>query len=600
MQTVFDIEADNLVDDVTKVHCMSFSIDGEEPECHTDIATCLAILDKSDELIGHNIIGYDFVVLRKLFHWKPAAHQKIIDTLPLSQLVWPDIINKDMALDDFPKKFWGKYSLRSFGHRMNLYKGDVKSFSFYTEEMAEYCNQDVRITTQLFEMLKVLNTSADAADLEMRFAQIAQDMHENGIAFNEEKAYELLDKLEGVKRKCLDHVSELVPPTVKEMKTPEYWEDTITGVKYPTKISAPAAALPDLKRGPNKKKVTPFNPNSRQQVAKYLMSQGWKPINKTNTGQPRVDEGTLTSIKDIPAAKVLADLYRCNKMLGMLADGNEAWLKVSKLNARDEPRIHPTLKTLGAISGRTSCVRPNLQQVPSARLPYGKECRQLFCAGPGYTLVGCDAKSLEVRCFAHYMAKYDSGDFAHQVVQGDVHQANADMMNCDRQTAKNTFFALIYGASPKKIAKMLDIDLVHAENLVSRLFRERPAMRHLINAVKTAAERKGYLQGLDGRKLIPRSPHSSVNLLVQAAGACVSKKATLNMGEAIVKNKWGCLGVKFVGFIHDEVLIEAPLHKAQSVLDTACASFRHTTEQFNLRCPMDGEGAVGATWYDIH
>jgi len=69
MQTVFDIEADNLVDDVTKVHCMSFSIDGEEPECHTDIATCLAILDKSDELIGHNIIGYDFVVLRKLFHW---------------------------------------------------------------------------------------------------------------------------------------------------------------------------------------------------------------------------------------------------------------------------------------------------------------------------------------------------------------------------------------------------------------------------------------------------------------------------------------------------------------------------------------------------
>lgn len=600
MRTVFDIEADNLVDDVTKVHCMSFSIDGEEPVCYTDIAKCLSILDKSDVLIGHNIIGYDFVVLRKLFHWEPASHQKVMDTLPLAQLVWPDIVNKDMDLVDFPKKYWGKYSLRSFGHRMGMHKGDVESFSLYTEAMGEYCKQDVRITYQLYEMLKILNASADAADLEMAFAQLAQDMHENGIAFNTRKAYDLLEILEGVKLKCLDQVSSLVPPSVREMKTPEYWEDTVTGVQYPTKASAPTAAFPDLKRGPNKKKVTPFNPNSRQQVAKYLMSQGWKPVNKTITGQPRVDEGTLTAIEGIPAAKVLADLYRCSKMLGMLADGKEAWIKVAKPNARNEPRIHPTLKPLGAISGRTSCVRPNLQQVPSARLPYGKECRELFCAGPGYVLVGCDAKSLEVRCFAHYMAKYDSGDFARQVVKGDVHQENADMMNCERAVAKNTFFALIYGASPKKIAKMLDIDLVHAENLVSRLFRERPAMRHLINAVKTAAERKGYLQGLDGRKLIPRSPHSSVNLLVQAAGACVSKKAALNVGDAIVRNKWGCLGVKFVGFIHDEILLEAPQHKAASVLDTACTAFRDTTEHFNLRCPMDGEGAIGETWYDIH
>ena len=293
-----------------------------------------------------------------------------------------------------------------------------------------------------------------------------------------------------------------------------------------------------LKRGPNKQKIIEFNPNSRQQVAKYLISQGWKPENTTATGQPRVDEGTLTSIDDIPAAKTLAKLYRCNKLLGMLHDGNEAWIKLSRPLFGREERLHPMLRTLGAVSGRTSCVRPNLQQVHSPRLPYGKECRQLFCAGPGYTLVGCDAKSLEVRCFAHYMAKYDSGEFAEEVVRGDVHAANAEMMRCDRQTAKNTFFALIYGASIKKIATMLGIDIVNADNLVTNLFKERPAMQHLINAVKTSAERRGYLQGLDGRKLHPRSPHSSVNLLIQAAGACVSKQAAINMRDAIVTYKW--------------------------------------------------------------
>ena len=326
MHTVFDIEADNLADDVTKVHCMAFSIDGGEPVCYTDIGKCLEILDSSDTLIGHNIIGYDFVVLRKLFHWRPLEYQKIVDTLQLSQLVWPDIIKKDTALKDFPKKYWGKYSLRSFGYRMDMHKGDVESFSFYSEEMGEYCKQDVRITSQLYQMALKLNASAAAAQLEMDFAQLAQNMHENGIAFNQKKAYELLDTLEAVKRGCLDHVSSLVPPSVREMKTPEYWLDTMTGVKYPTKTAAPLAAHADLKRGPNRTKVTPFNPNSRQQVAKYLISQGWKPVNKTNTGQPRVDEGTLTAIQDIPAAQVLADLYRCNKMLGMLSEGNEAWM----------------------------------------------------------------------------------------------------------------------------------------------------------------------------------------------------------------------------------------------------------------------------------
>ena len=592
---IFDIEANGLIDTVDKIHCISLSIDGEEPECYTDVQEALRYLSKADTLVGHNIIEYDFPVLRKILSWEPQNFQKIRDTLPLSRIVWPDIIKKDANNNTIPKKYWGRYSLRAFGHRMDMHKGDVENFEEFTPEMIPYCNQDVRITNSLYELVKKLGITNEAADLEMSFALLGQEMHEFGIQFDTCKAAVLYNTLLDKRNECLDEVQDLVPPTEKELKTPQYWTDTLTGVQYPTKSAAPAASKPDLKRGPNKVKITKFNPLSRQQVAKYLISQGWKPENKTATGQPQVNEGTLLSITDIPAAKVLATLYRVNKLIAMLAEGDEAWMKLAH-----KDRIHPRLKTMGTISGRTSCVKPNLQQVPSARLPYGKECRQLFTARAGYALVGCDAKSLEVRCFANYMAKYDGGDFAKEVISGDIHQANADFMRCDRQTAKNTFFALIYGASPTKISTMLETDIVQAENLIGSLFRSRPAMRHLIDGIKNVAQNRGFLRGLDGRKLIPRSVHSSVNLLVQAAGACVSKQAAVNLRSYIIDNQLQCLGVRIVGFIHDEIIIEAPEYKANQILNAACVAFRDTTQQYSLRCPMDGEGAIGETWYEVH
>ena len=592
---VFDIEADGFLEDISKIHCISLSVDGTDPVCFTNSKNALAFLSKADTIVGHNIIGYDLPVLRKLCSWEPEQRQVIRDTLPLSRIVWPDIINKDMLNCNIPKKYWGRYSLRAFGHRMDMHKGDIECFDFFSQEMVAYCNQDVRITNSLYALIKKIGVTSEAAKLEIAFALLAQEMYECGIQFNTTKAIELYDTLLVESKECMTEVKDLVPPKVEELRTPEYWTDELTGVQYNTKSSAPCAAKPDLKRGPNKIKITAFNPLSRPQVGAYLKSCGWKPEKLTTTGRPQVNEGVLLSIKDIPAAAVLAKLYRVNKLIAMLAEGKEAWIKLE-----DDGRIHPKIKPMGTVSGRTSCVRPNLQQVPSPRLAYGKECRELFCARPGYVLVGCDAKSLEVRCFAHYISKYDGGEFSKQVVAGDIHQDNADLMKCDRQTAKNTFFALIYGASPTKISTMLDVDLVQAENLIDTLFRKRPEMQYLIAGIKRAAQSRGFLRGLDGRKLIPRSVHSSVNLLIQAAGACVAKQAAINMREYIVDNKMGCLGIRIVGFIHDEILIEAPEHNAGQLLMAACRSFRETTTQFNLRCPMDGEGSIGETWYEVH
>ena len=517
----------------------------------------------------------------------------IQDTFLQARMAVPDLLKKDAERQKIPKHEWGKYSLRAFGHRLKMHKGDHEDFTMFSEDMREYCIQDVRVTSKLWSILRAQSLGEDAVIMETQFAALAFRMEEVGIAFDRPAAIDLFKQLDEKKGEILEALVDLVPPKRTEMKTPQYWVDPVTDVQFVLKSDAPSGIRKELVPGPLKVKEERFNPMSRPQVAEFLVTRGWEPSAKTATGQVKVDESILGQIPDIPEASMIADLYRVQKIFSMLAGDRRGWLSLERRG-----RLHPQIRTLGAYSGRTSCVDPNLQQVPSARLPFGTECRSLFVADDGKILVGCDAKSLEVRCFAHYMAKYDDGDFADVVLRGDIHQANADMMECDRQTAKNTFFALIYGASSRKIAAMLDIPMRRASALVTRLFEERPAMRRLINRVKKQASDYGKLRGLDGRTLRPRSEHAAVNLLIQSAGACVSKRAALNLDFEIISNSWD--DTHIVGFIHDEMIIETPDYNVKDVCFAAIRSFQQTTSQYNLRCPMDGDAQIGLNWREIH
>jgi len=592
----FDIEANGLLEEATEIFCISISENDQEPKCFygEKLDAGLKHIKSADKLIGHNIIAYDLPLLKKLYNYEPRDGVTIRDTYIIAQMLWPDIAAKDSDSKKIPKKYWGRYSLRSFGYRLGLNKGEIEDFSVFTAEMVDYCDQDVRITNALWKSCRNRGCTDYAVDLEMEFAFIAHIMEKSGIGFNTAKAMELYEKVSSERTNLLSTLSSLVPPKLEELRTPSYWLDPVTDVKYPTKGAAPTSARKELVRGPNRVRESPFNPMSRQQVAEFLMTKGWVPEVTTPTGKPRVDEAILMEIIDIPEAEHIAKLYRLQKLLGMLHDGKGGWLKLVQSD-----RLHPRLKTVGTISGRTSCVNPNLQQVPSSRLPFGKECRELFYADEGRLLCGIDAKSLEVRCFAHYLTPYDSGEFAEEVLRGDIHESNAKMMGCDRQTAKNTFFALIYGAAPRKIASMLGYSVEEASLLVEGLYEKRPAMIKFMNAVRSRAMSYGFLKGVDGRKLYPRSIHSAVNLLVQAAGACVSKLAAVNTYKTIQDN-WSEYDVSIVGFIHDEILVEVPDGLAEAVTRAAIEGFKKTTGQLSLRCPMDGDGRIGKTWYEVH
>jgi DNA polymerase I-like protein with 3'-5' exonuclease and polymerase domains len=235
-----------------------------------------------------------------------------------------------------------------------------------------------------------------------------------------------------------------------------------------------------------------------------------------------------------------------------------------------------------------------MAQVPSVGSEYGAECRSLFTVPKGYKLVGADASGLELRMLAHYMKDQD---YVNEVVSGDVHTKNQKAAGLEtRAQAKTFIYALLYGAGPSKIGTITGGGAKEGQKLIDSFLRNTPSLRTLRETVERLSQ-KGYLQGLDGRKLFIRSAHAALNTLLQGAGAIVMKQALVLLDDGIRKEK---LDAKFVANVHDEWQMEVAEIHAQRVGELAVDSIKKAGIMLNLRCPLDGEYKIGNNWKETH
>ena len=121
------------------------------------------------------------------------------------------------------------------------------------------------------------------------------------------------------------------------------------------------------------------------------------------------------------------------------------WLKIEK-----QGKIHGGVITNGAVTGRCTHQAPNVAQVPSVTVPYGQECRELFYAPDGYKLVGVDVSGLELRCLAHYLAKYDDGTDTRQLVVKLNHENMSSKEWVDVENGDRAFKILTINAKTGK------------------------------------------------------------------------------------------------------------------------------------------------------
>ena len=438
---VFDLESDGLYDEVTVVHCIVIHDITKQktftygPESITDALNHLAT---ADVLVGHNIIFYDLPVLEKLHDFK--FNKQIIDTLVCSRLIWPkEVLN---GIDDehylqVPGGLKGSPSLKAWGYRLSDHKIEFKDFSQYSEGMAAYCRQDVNVTYKLWEKICKQNYALSALELEHRFACCINKQIKAGIPFDTDAALDFVDKLRTKQKELEEKLKEVFPPIVHQ----ETFIPKVNNAKRGYVKGQPFV----------KTRVEEFNPGSRQQIADRLKQKyNWKPERTTEKGNPILDDDVLEKLP-YPEAKLLAEYMLIKKRLGQIADGNNAWLKLVN---NDTGRMHGDLITNGCITGRCAHRNPNMGQVPASYSPYGKECRSLFHAPQGWSLIGIDAKALELRCLAGYLARFGDTNYAKVVIdpEADIHTYNQEMFGvATRDISKR----LLYACVPSDITTVL-------------------------------------------------------------------------------------------------------------------------------------------------
>lgn len=604
MALIFDIETNGFLEDVTKIHCLVIKNDlDNEVKTFTqqDMADGLKLLmTTNDVIVGHNIIKYDIPVIQKLYQHFKVDEAKVVDTLVLTRLIYSDLKERDGANIEkglLPSKLWASQSLEAWGYRLGLLKGEYTAWfrlhceekgieyvpglewASFCPEMLDYCVTDVEVTHKLYDLAMTASYSQQAIEIEHQTAHICARMERSGWYFDKAKAVDLYAELVAQKTEILAEMDATFEPLVEER-----WSEK-TGKRL-------------------KDKVTPFNPGSRQQIADRLIKKyDWKPTEFTPAGQVKIDEDVLKKL-DYPEAKTLARYFLIDKRISQLAEGEQAWLKLERGGV-----IHGSINTNGAVTGRATHQAPNLAQVPAVRSPYGQQCRGLFTVPPGFSMVGADLSGLELRCLAHFMHRWDEGAYGETVINGksedgtDIHSVNQRAAGLPtRDGAKTFIYGFLYGAGDAKIGQIVGGTAKDGKRLKEQFLAHTPALANLRIAVSKAAKR-GYLLGLDGRKLHIRSDHAALNVLLQSAGALISKQWLIEVDAWATQRglKYGYDGDwTMLGWIHDEIqfAVKEPLAEefGQAVVDCAAKA----GEYFKFNLPIGAEFKIGKNWADTH
>lgn len=648
---VFDIETNGLLDELTKVHCLvlkdldtgekfSYANPGD-PENARTLEYGVRQLMAADLILGHNVIKFDIPALRKVYPWFTVEEGKVRDTLVLSHLIWSDLEDKDWSRirsgkSKMPGDLAGKHRLESWGYRLGEYKGDFKGpWDTWTQEMQDYCEQDIEVNEKLWRLIESKEYAEEAIDLSHKVAWILAEQERNGFRFNTVKAEALCAELQTERVALEEGLVSLFPPWWAKDGKPKTFKKTIRIRKGIPTLKSEGATYQPIK-------LQLFNPGSRDHIADRLQKvRGWRPVEFTPGGKPKVDETILMGLP-FPEAKQLGKLFQVKKILGQLAEGDNAWLK----KVTPDGLIHHNCIPNKTVTGRAAHSNPNLGQVPSGKAYRGPECRELFePLSPDDVQVGCDVSGLELRMLGHFMAKFDGGAFAREVVEGDVHWLNVLALGLlpegtirdeesfaihkvFREGTKTFIYAFLYGAGGEKVgsiileiamdeeAKELGVsvrkqffkgkrkpsatDLKRVGNGLKRRFLQKtPALKKLIESVQKRAGKQGYLKGLDGRLIHVRSEHSALNTLLQSAGAIVCMMWLVEF-HRLLRERGLKQYVRQMAWVHDEVQLSVKREFAEEVGKVCVEAIKLAGEHFKLRVPLDGEYKIGNNWRECH
>jgi len=436
--------------------------------------------------------------------------------------------------------------------------------------------------------------------LEMRMAELMAQQQASGFRFDKEAAERvktrLAEKASGIEAK----IKSLCYAVPSKRFTP----------KRTTKHNGYVA-------GAEMTKLDLFNPTSRAHIHWFLTTvhrPGTPPLvdkddwpKTTDSGKPKVDEAVLGELADRATEdgnsdlslllKDFISLFTLQKGMGQLSEGANSWLN----SVEADGCIHHSC-TLSTATGRNAHRGPNLGQVNSEHW-----ARELFVPHHGDRLVGCDLEGIEIRVLSHYLWPFDQGELAKVVLNGDIHQQNADRVQCTRPQAKTLLYAFMYGSGDTRLGHSLRPELSDAAKKslgaeLRRKFLEAvPGLGPLVDAVKAKVKATGKLKGLDGRPIHCRAEHSGLNFLCQSAGAILSKRwLVVSEDHLLAEGLIAGEHYRRCAYVHDEQQLSVKAGYEQIVSEILVAAAPVAGDYYNFRVPITASAQSGMSWAETH
>jgi len=615
MRLVFDLESNGLLFEANKlwIICATDLDSGKKYQWRLGDLGWQETFSSCKQLIGHNIIGYDLIVLYKLFKWRPSKETKIVDTLLLSQIL------------DY-NRFSGKHSLEAWGEFLGYPKVVHEDWSQFSEEMVNRCETDVLINVKVFNhLVKELNNCSKKdkvktlLKVEHAVAKWAAKATFNGWKFDLEKAIQL-------EKEVVASIEEIAAKLEPLLGIKAFPKDKLKGeiaIKRPkwTKAGKLVATVskwfetddPFYVLGAYcRVEFRQLRLNSSDDVKIFLYKHGWVPLEynyvKNADGSRR-----KTSAKITPESltylgeegqlykEYLTALSRHGVLKGWLENVNNG-------------RLHGNCFTIGTPSMRSR--HSVIVNIPSGESKWGKEMRELFTVDSGWVLVGCDSAGNQARGLAHYLK---DDEFIDTVLNKDIHIYNAKALisvlnemgvkhdftpETMRPKAKRVLYAFLFGASGAKLWSYIfgELNSKKGARLKDGFIKSVPGFESLmetLNNMYTGSSKdskKRFIVGIGGNKIYSDSPHKLLVYLLQAAEKATCSAACYLLMEYLEQEK---IPYKPCIMMHDELDFAVPIGYEERAKELGIKAFKEGPKMFGIEI-MDGDGKIGNNWYEIH
>lgn len=351
-----------------------------------------------------------------------------------------------------------------------------------------------------------------------------------------------------------------------------------------------------------------FNLGSPKQLQEIFYQKMKIPvIKKTPLGQPSTAEPVLQELAlEYPLPQVVLDYRSLTKLKSTYID---------QLPEQIDPhtkRIHTSFQQAVTSTGRLSSSDPNLQNIP-IRGEEGRKIREAFIAPHGYKIISADYSQIELRIMAHLsndkglIHAFSNGHDIHKATAAEIFNIKPEEVTEDqRRKAKTINFGLLYGMSAYGLSKQLKVHRALAQDYINEYFKRYPQVHDYIENSRTAAEKKGYVETIFGRRLyIPEiNSHNkqqksaaervAINAPLQGSAADIIKLAMINIDQWI---KTVDFNIKMILQVHDELVFEVENDKVE-LAKQEIARLMDTV--VNIGVPITVDIGSGDNWGSAH